>query len=371
MSIDEKDLELKLRTMRYLWGLGYFVRRNIDLVEYGHERSRVYTDIDVLGVKLDEEFASHYVVCDCKSGTKVKTPERLFWLSGVMDYFGGTKGLFIRNQVMGAKYIELSKRLKITPLSISQLSDFEKNLAIPQRFYGSFCEEQKSVDAIFSELKKYDLFSHDYLLKRYWKDQPQQQILTLAACCRRIKKVKLSDEYKQTFVLIHTLSSLSLSILRFANILLMVPSNERETIVKYELLGGEVSFTEREKLTGAFYDFMVREIQERYKEKYPLTKSEFLENMIPDYSKYLADLVVRFCQEPVSSICVPRLMDLFAFEFTLNNRKVSINDAMPASMSKISLRPLLDFLTFAERGGLITENLKALSKEYMKALETA
>lgn len=369
MSSIENDLELKLRTMRYLWRLGYFVRRNVDLVEYGYEKSRVYTDIDVLGLKLDENFASYFIVCDCKSGIKVKTAERLFWLSGVKSYFKAAEGLFIRNQMMGTKYIELSKRLGITPISASQLSDLEKTFAIPQRFYGPFCEEQSSVDNIFSELKKHEGSVHDYLLKRYWKDQPQQQIVNLIACCHKLNNIKEIEGYKQTFILAYLLSSLSLSILRFSNPILAVPNYQKETLIKYELLGGEVGFSERKKLLEAFYDFMVKEIQERYKEKYPLTKGEFLENLIPGYSKYLIDLIMRICKEPTSSIYVPRLMDLFAFEFALNNRKVVLDDVTPVGGNEISLKPLKDFLIFAERSNLTTENFLQSSKEFLNSLE--
>jgi len=370
MSAIEKDLELKLRTMRYLWYLGYFVRRNIDLVEYGYGQSRQYTDIDVLGARLDENFNCSFKACDCKSGIRVKTAERLFWLSGVMNYFEATQGLFIRNKMMGAKYIELSKRLNITPISSAQLSDLEKTYGIPPKFYGPFCKEQGSVDQVFSKLKKSDRFVHDYVLKRYWRDQPQQQIVTLIASSGRIKNIKDLEDYEQTFALTYVLSSLSLSVLRLSNMVIMVPNSQKENIIKYELLGGETSFSERRKLLEVFHSFMAREIKERYKEKYPVTKVEFLESLIPEYSKYFVDLVVRFCNNPASSIYVPRLMDLFAFEFALNNRKVSLDDVTPIGISALSLKPLKDFLVFAERSNLTTQNFQQLSKEYLDSLES-
>ncbi|MFX0069406.1 MAG: hypothetical protein ACFFA1_08510 [Promethearchaeota archaeon] len=369
MSSTEKDLELKLRTMRYLWRLGYFVRRNIDLVEYGYEKSRVYTDIDVLGVKLDKNFNSHFIVCDCKSGIKVKTAERLFWLSGIKSYFNAEEGLFIRNQMMEAKYAELSKRLEIAPISSTQLSDFEKTFVVPKRFYGPFCEEQGTINLIFSELKDHDRFVHDYILKRYWKDKPQQQIVTLMTSCQRLTNIRKLENYKRTFILSYILSSLSLSVLRLSNLIMAVPDDQKETLVKYELLGGEVGFSERRKLLEAFYEFMVKEIEERYKERYPLSKAEFLENLIPEYTKYLIDLIIRICGEPISSVCIPHLMDLLTFEFALNNRKVVLSDAIPVGGNEISLKPLRDYLVFVERSNLGTNDFLQLSKEYLDSLE--
>ena len=44
-------------------------------------------------------------------------------------------------------------------------------------------------------------------------------------------------------------------------------------------------------------------------------------------------------------------MDLFAFEFVLNKRKVDLKDVTP--VGDFSLKPLIDFLVFAKRSNLI------------------
>ena len=172
MSSTEQDLNLKLQTMRYLWHLGYITRKDVDVVEYGLERDRIYTDIDVLGIKLDENFQTFFIACDCKSGVRVKTAERLFWLSGVMKYFDANEGLFIRNSTIEPKYLGLSKRLGIAPLSSAQLTELERTYNVPTRFLGPFCQEQKDINSLFLDLKKVDVFAHDYILKKYWKDDP-------------------------------------------------------------------------------------------------------------------------------------------------------------------------------------------------------
>lgn len=375
MSSLEKDLELKLRVMRYLWHLGYYVRRNVDLAEYGYMSAhRVYTDIDVLGVKIDQNFHSDFKICDCKSGVKAKTAERLFWLSGVMNYFVAKEGMFIRNQMIETKYLELSKRLNITPISSAHLSNLEETYKIPDRFYGPFCQEQKMIDNVFSEFRKHDKSCCDYILKRYWRDIPQQQIVTLMSSCHRIKEIKGKfEEFKQTFVLAYTLSCLALSILRFSRSMLMIPDMQKEKSIKYELLGGRESYAERYEVLEDFYDFMVREIEKRYKEKYPLTKTEFLVNLIPVYSKYLIDLIIRFCKNPISATSVPRIMDLFAYEVVVNYRKVNLKDVWPiANLDDydLSIKPFKDFLVFATRSNLTTDNFQTLSREFIQSLES-
>lgn len=367
----EKDLNLKLQVMRYLWHLGYFVRRNVDLVGYGYEKGRQYTDIDVLGIKIHENFDSNFIACDCKSGIRVKTPERLFWLSGVMKYFDSPKGLFIRTKMIPSKYIDLSSKLKITPLSSIEIGELEKAYNIdPNHFFGSFCAEQDAADYVFSELKKKNRKVHDYVLKGYWKDMPQQQIVSLIAGCRRIKETGNFKDYRQSFALAYAVSLLSLSILRFSRQILAIPPSQRYEIIKQKLLGGNLTIEERKRILKGFYDFMAREIEERYKEKYPISKSAFLDSLLPDYTKYFVDLVVRICQDPQSAIIAPRILDLFAYETVLNNRAFRLADALAGMrFEKFSIKPTKDFFTFAERSNLVTDALRNEFYEILKSME--
>lgn len=368
---NEKDLNLKLQVMRYLWHLGYFVRRNVDLVGYGYEKGRQYTDIDVLGIKIDENFDSNFIVCDCKSGIRAKTPERLFWLSGVMKYFDSPNGLFIRTQMISSKYADLSSKLKITPLSINEIEELERAYNInPKHYSGPFCAEQKAVNDVFSELKQKNRKVHDYMLEGYWRDIPQQQIVSLIAGCRRIKETSGFKDYRQSFVLAYALSLLSLSILRFSRQILAIPPSQRDEIIRQKLLGGNMTMEERKRILEGFYNFMVREIEERYKQKYPISKSAFLDSLLPDYTKYFVDLVVRICQDPQSAIVSPRILDLFTYETVLNNRALKLTNALAVmSSEKFSIKPTKDFFTFAERSNLVTEALKSEFYEILKSIE--
>lgn len=355
---DEKDLNLKLRVMRYLWQLGYFVRRNVDLV--GYERGRQYTDIDVLGVKIDENFNSDVVVCDCKSGIRVKTPERLFWLSGVMKYFDAPHGLFVRTKMISSKYIDLSSRLNIIPLSSTEIEQLEEAYNINSGYYvGSFCAEQNAADNVFSTLKQLDRGVHNYILKGYWKDLPQQQIVSLIASCRRTRQLMDLKGYHQSFILMYAISLLSLSILRFSQQILSVSSYERGEVIKQKLLGGNLTAEERKRILGGFYDFMTKEIEERYHEKYPISKGDFIDSLLPDYAKYFVDLVDRICQSPQSAIIAPRVLDMFAFDTVLNNRMFSLQEVLGRDLHGISLKPTKDFFTFAERSNLVTKSLSS------------
>ncbi len=369
-TVSEQDVDLKLRTMRYFWSQGYFVRKNVPVVESASRPQ--FTDIDVLGIKLDEEFNGSYVVCDCKSGLTNGTRERLFWLSGVMRYFGASRGLFIRSQMMPRKYSELAESLGIVAIPADQLTELEKSYSIDSRkSVGPFCKEQGKAEAILGSLKQYSRDIHDYVRIDYWRDPPHLQTFSLIAKCRDLIRIQNLDEDNRVFQLAYVFSILSLSVVRFARQVLFMPMSEREEIIGLGLLGGRTSYLEKKELMHNFYGFMVAEIEKRYKAKYPVPERTFVENLVPRYAKYLADLVLRLCNQPRVAIGLPRIMDLLAFESVLRDGSVSGKDIV-GSVEGVSVEDLVrltkDFLAFAQRSGLTNPYVEHVFEEAVKRI---
>ena len=348
----EQDILLKLRTMRYLWSVGYFVRRNVPIID-PTEDGKQYTDIDVLGLKLSEELEGNFVIGDCKSGVQQKNIERLFWIAGVMKLFGTDKGYFIRSKISGQKYLELTKTLGITPLSIEHLDELEKSYRIDSSsFYGAFAEEYKEGDAIFGKIRRILPETNNYLNSLYWQDNPDVQIANVIASCKKLLEVTDISNNSKNFLLTYALALFSLSILRFSRAVLPFRDEEKAEAIELALLGGKLLREERKRLLGGFYDFMAKEIQERYKSKYSISKNQFLESLVPPYSKHLIDFITRLCKNPVNYIALPRVLDAIAYEAMLGKRKIDPKDVLPIGTlnnpSKI-VKPLKDFLILAER----------------------
>lgn len=351
-SKPEQDILLKLRTMRYLWNVGYFVRRNVPLMD-PTEDGRQYTDIDVLGFRISEELEGNFVIGDCKSGVQQKNIERLFWIAGVMKLFGTDKGYFIRSKISGQKYLELTKALGITPLSIEHLDELEKSYNIDTNsFYGAFADEYRESDAIFRKIRRTLPETSNYLNSLYWQDSPDVQIANVVASCKKLQELTSVSSTSKKFLLTNTLALLSLSILRFSKGVLPFRDEEKAEAIELALLGGKLLREERKRLLGGFYDFMSKEIQERYKSKYPISKNQFLESLIPPYSKHLVDFITRLCRNPINYIALPRILDAIAYEAILGKRKIEPKDVLSISTSispsKI-VKPLKDFLILAER----------------------
>jgi hypothetical protein len=366
----EQDLNLKLRVMRYLWDLGYLVRKNVMVME-PQTSGKQYTDIDVLAIKIDEELNPSVVICDCKSGQQAKTRERMFWLSGVMDFFGATQGIFLRSRLYGGKYVELAKRLGIMPISEEHLTTLERAYGIDTDSFGSFSDEHIKGEKIFSVFREFSPRTVDYLNSYYWEDLPAQQIATLISCCTEIRESRDLEPIAKNFLIVYSLSSLALSIDRFARNVLMIPESSKPEFIKVELFGGLLEHDERKELLKAFHDFMTKEIRERYKEKYPITSSQFLDTLTPYYAKYLADLVMRICNNPRNYIFLPRVFDLLAYEVILGGKDLKIEHFIQNASyldPTAVIKPAKDFLAFAERSELLTPELNELLKKKVEML---
>ena len=374
---NEKDLDLKLRMMRFLWYNGYFTRRNVNLLRYtyGRKTGHQYTDIDVWGIQLDGIFNQHQIICDCKSGVTASTAERFFWLSGIMKYFNADQGIFLRTKVRESKYLDLGKKLQILPLSLDQLSELEKAYNIESKpFIGAFNRDIiEKEDVMFGILKEKAEPIYDYIQFKYWTDPVQQQIISLVNSEQKINNLSDITDEERLFLQMYILSHLSVSILKFSEPILVIPNKEKEFHVSERLMGGKMESAERRKLLETFYEFMVEEISKRYNEKYPITKRDFMSNYYPPYLKYFLDLVERICLKSRVAIHVPRMLDVITYELLLNKKDTNIIDQIFASdnLDLIEVYKLTkDFMTFGERSGFITKERNEYLKEKIYKAES-
>lgn len=127
-----QDLMLKLRLRRLLFSQGYWAPIEIELSHYEHlgtegMRRKPLTDLDVLGIRYDTFFTPHRIVGDCKSG-KVQDAGRLFWLRGVMDYFGAHQAYFLRPSISNNAR-SIAPKMGLRVLDETELSQLEKTFS--------------------------------------------------------------------------------------------------------------------------------------------------------------------------------------------------------------------------------------------------
>jgi len=133
VSASNQDLTLKLRFSRILFCQGYWSPIEVELSQFeitpAEVKRRSLTDLDVLGIKFDELFTVHKVVGDCKSGKSVSDVNRLFWLRGVMDYFGADQAYFLRNRI-DSHARAIAPKMGLRVLSEAELESLEKSLNV-------------------------------------------------------------------------------------------------------------------------------------------------------------------------------------------------------------------------------------------------
>jgi len=370
---NEKDLGLKLKMMRLLWSLGYDVRKNVGLQELWYDNKTRYTDIDVLGFKMDQELVPHFVLCDCKSGATEETRQRLFWLSGVMKYFGVQRAYFVRAKMMSSKYFALADTLGISLISEEQLANLEKAYSVRDAVFGPFSSEHATADQILRLLKKVPR-AYEYVQNGYWEEPPQKQIVSIISCFRGLNDIPDLKPEEALFLQSYLLSFLAFSILRFSQQTLVISPIERNDFIKLALLGGKIEYEEKKVLMGGFYAFMTSEIEQRYHARFPVSSTQFRDGLVPDFAKYLVDMVNRICERPTIYFGSHRILSLLAFDSILS-KKQTLEEFLKIGLPDINTSELLfaasDFVVFIERSNLVKkETAKFLEEKILKLSES-
>src|SRR2546426_9533349 len=180
-SLEDKDLELKLRLMNLLWNLGWFVRPNVKLRRYqeGKRTTGMHTDIDVLAIRFLALQSPLTAVCSAKSG-KESDAEQIFWLAGVRSYLGANSAYYVRTFASLRDARALCQKLDIISLNDEQLRTMEQRLSlIPGSTYpydGNFYRE---VHGYMEEIKRQNVKLYNYITERYWIDPINNQILRI------------------------------------------------------------------------------------------------------------------------------------------------------------------------------------------------
>ncbi|MBA7614533.1 hypothetical protein ES703_21799 [subsurface metagenome] len=330
MILDNKDLNLKLRLKRILFQMGYYSPIEVELSQYddtGLELKRTsLTDLDVLGIKFDPALISHKVVGDCKTGKGVSDLNRLFWLRGVLDYFGANTAYYLRSRV-GRQARTIAPKLGIRTVDEKDLQILEKNLgveSIPIPMHDpNFHSQQRQLWGISVpkdakptpdqlELKN----TYTYLAYNYWYIDQNRNLFLLVAHFQKIAHLLNSFDPRDVF-LAHT------GVQRFAHCVLEMASNIQargtDNIpqnAKAYLYGGSLALRDRQE----FFKLLNR-----------LTGSN--EPLDPPFLNDITEFTNRIINNPVAASEVLRYLEaIYCWCVQLGN-----NDIAPVFGGKPSL----------------------------------
>lgn len=227
-----KDTPLKLRIRRILWAQGYHCPLEVDLSHFEYEQTgrtlkrSPITDIDVLGICFEPDLRYKTIVVDCKSG-KESEPNRLFWIRGLMDFFGAQEGIFVKSK-LHSHARALAPRLSIRVLDEKGLIAIEKALDVEkiciyltdnsihkksQYLWGvKFPKGHKPLEPELT-LKS----AYQYLQYLYWMIEEYRNIQTIMDRFSAIKEILDYKDLKYKYLVNVGLQRLALSILKMAS----------------------------------------------------------------------------------------------------------------------------------------------------------
>jgi len=131
----ELDIALKAASRRLLWRMGYSTRIDVPLraiqastaAGRGKGRSSTpesFTDLDVLGVSIDQAASVRSSIVDCKTGG-ASTISRMFWVRGLQDFFEADDAFIVRDRAISRDARQLANRLGLTALSSEEVTAIE------------------------------------------------------------------------------------------------------------------------------------------------------------------------------------------------------------------------------------------------------
>lgn len=256
----DADLGLKLRFRRILFAQGYWTPIEIELSQYKDLGTttirRSLTDLDVLGVKFDNLFSVHRIVCDCKSGKNVSDVTRLFWLRGVVDYFGADEAYFLRPRIdwharaiapkLGLRAIgendidtlEDSLNIKALKLPLADLSIYNGvralwGIDVPKG--GTLTELQK---------KKKDIYS--YLSYAFWYIDRNRNILMLIDKYNSIAGILNPSDPRDVLLAYTGLERFAFCLMDIANHIHAQGGGDIPRLARTYIFGGPMGLKEKE-----------------------------------------------------------------------------------------------------------------------------
>lgn len=316
-----KDFALKIRLSNILWSLGYYTRLEVKLAEYGSTRGipLELTDLDVLGIRISPDFVFDYIVADCTSNKDViKSPiQRAFWLKGVMDLFGSSRGYLAvdtRNSIPESQR-RVSAKLGVTILNEENLCNLEKRtldsdtgkLKLGQA--GSWLYHERNLATLRKELDPLLRFrKHDY-----WINEHYQNIVTILTALPKYNNLMEENNRFHKALVIDLMSLLSLSLLHMGRFVFQTnPENAKQELRAY-VYGGYRELKMREGIVQN-----IRKLVESSQQQRSLFDSDI--KLDPEYLPRLFDLVFRWINKPADAAQILRYLQVVLFEKTLHNQ---------------------------------------------------
>lgn len=312
------DRDLKIRLATIFWALGCYTRLEVKLAEYSPQRDMALelTDLDVLGIRVSPELSFEHLVADCTSNRDVlKSPiQRVFWLRGVMDFFGASTGYLALNTASGISENQrlVAHRLGVTILNTENLSHLEQRLAVADLAPLQLTKQESWVyfESNLQQLPKALQPALSFRKHTYWLNPTYHNLHSVISLCgRHAKDIDERNRHHAALVL-DLLSLFCLALLTMTSYVARTNPEDPEVELRSYFFGGYQEMRRREAIIENVKK-IVGEIpgqRELFADKIRLD---------PDYLRGLFEVAYRLLNRPEDARHVPRYLEMVLFEKTL------------------------------------------------------
>ena len=320
------DVDLKARLNAIFWDLGFFTRLELKLAGYvpGKTMPLELTDLDVLGIRVNPDLTFDYIVGDCTSNRNVyRSPiQRVFWLRGVMDFFGAQKGylcLATKSQLPEIQRIVASD-LGVTILNDENLTKLAKRVDHDSsRLLLSTVESWHYYEGNLSTLPARLSAVLEFRKYKYWLTPSHDRIHALVSLAS-LHRAQFQDPGRFVSVLaLDLLSLLSLAILQMSAYALRVNPESPDSTLRTYFFGGYSEMTRREGIVENIN--RVLHAMTPQPELFPSGEETKVLRLDPEYLPKLLDTAYRLLNKPHDASQIPRYIQCVLFEKALYSGK--------------------------------------------------
>lgn len=344
MTERDKDADLKLRSARLFWHMGYVCPTEVAVsakeIQQGALKRYDLTDLDVVGIKFESDLTFRTIIADCKSG-KTSAVSRLFWLRGVMDFFGADHGYLVQPQ-LGTEVREVALRLKVSLLDRDNLEKYEgdKRLADNKLQYFSLQGYDKEQALWGLKLPKVHKPSeseqliqrvYTYLSYGYWFNEEYRNIQQLIRVFEDAKDAMIShpDKTRMKVLSYAGLTLWSISLLKMCGAVIATKSSDIHKEARRYIFGGAAGASERTRLMKLFGQISNEPVQ-----------------LEPPYYGDLLELTARVIKYSHFAKEIPRYADLVAGETIVCGGTDTIEVLLGSEFSLDALKLTKDVAAF-------------------------
>ena len=288
---------LEYRVANLIFKQGYFARRRVSIRNVFYPEQLDVTDVDVIGVKFDNNFTKFVSVWECKSGHDKPSIDRILWLSGLSSY--------IKANFRAIVFSNISDKIKIFGESV-QVSIWSNDLlsAEEKLFDIKFMGPHDSVRYFQKKIDNYNIFKSDSnLMKIYWFQiggfwftDPElrvKKIITSISDCQERIIGAAERRAGVTELLLEGVVLLSIAILDLARILHVWYGNDLKGRLTKVMKSGIISNEEKNSLVMAAFQYV-----KENKGELPFRPENLLDVPEPHYTESLLNCIERFFEHP-------------------------------------------------------------------------